>query len=48
MPRFSFEETSVEEKIVQALPGLLILLLYNLLFLFLSHLSLNAYDPRRA
>jgi hypothetical protein len=48
MPQFSFKEIGFTEKVVGTLPGLLIMFLYNLLFLFLSHLSLNTYDPRRA
>lgn len=48
MPEFAFGEPSIGEKTVQALPGLVIQFFINLLFLFLSHLSLNAYDPRRA
>ena len=47
MPQFLSKEPSIEEKIVNMMPSFTILFFYNLLFLFLSHLSLNIYDPRR-
>jgi ABC-type transport system involved in multi-copper enzyme maturation permease subunit len=47
LPEFSFKEPAIATKIGMTLPNILILFVYNLLFLTLSHFSFTIYDPRR-
>jgi len=47
MPGFMIGEETVQEKIRNIVPYILILVLYNLCFLILAHFSFNRYDPRR-
>lgn len=47
LPIFTIPGRTSQEKIRQAIPQILILVIYNLLFLTLAHFSFNHYDPRR-
>ena len=47
LPAFVFPSQSVSEKAGAALPNILIMITYNLVFLLLAHFSFNSYDPRR-
>lgn len=47
LPAFIFRGRTFKEKIRQALPQIIILIIYNLLFLIIAHFSFNHYDPRR-
>jgi ABC-type transport system involved in multi-copper enzyme maturation permease subunit len=46
MPVFHFQETSLARKIQAICGNILILIIYNILFFVLAHLSFNGYDPR--
>jgi len=46
MPEFRFQEESVGPAFVRALPDLMILLLYSILFFILAFFSFRHYDPR--
>jgi ABC-type transport system involved in multi-copper enzyme maturation permease subunit len=47
IPAFVFHARSVAEKAGAALPNILVLIFYNLAFLWLAHFSFNRYDPRK-
>lgn len=47
LPAFVFHGRSIPDKTEAALPNILILISYNLVFLLLAHFSFNRYDPRR-
>jgi len=48
MPAFNLKPTGITDKIEASFINVLILLFYNITFFFLSYVSFNAYDPRKA